>query len=539
MNDFFERVRAQAQQFWQNLTPSQRIWASVVSGVTLALLLGVIFFARQTTWVSIGTFDMQVSAQIKDTLEGAGYALGRDFKLSDDGRTIYADAQKRNVIHLALAEQGLFGQQEKGFAIFEEFDITTTDYEQRLRTLEALKSEMRRMIRSYQQVEDVTISVPFIEEQSIFIDKAKVQTASAVITLQPGATLDDAQILAIRRLISGGFSGLTEKNITLTDQYMYPLMPDEEDKFLSTKQIQVENETENELERKIREVLGRVLGADKFTVSANLDFDWDNIKINKIEYSTEGFDQLKRSEQLESEDLIGEGIRPGGEPGLASNSPPVFNGTTGVGPVEYHRNEQIVNYLADQTMTERLRAPYVKRLTAAVAVDGTWTEETGEEGNVVRTYVPRTDEEMADIRALVQTAIGSDLGRNDNVEVRQIKWDRTAEFKAADRRRAEAEFNRKVKIYSLLAAPLIVLLALLYMAWRRHVRIREEELARQRELERQRALASAESGIAGDISLEEQERQEIQRRASSLARAKPQVVAELLRTWLAEESPAA
>lgn len=539
MKDFFARIAVQARDAWKNLTSAQRIWAATLGGGAFVLLLAVIFMAQRTVWVELGTFEIQLAAQIKVELDNRGYTPNVHYKIVNDGRTIMIDAKIRNEALLGLGEKGLYGHAEKGFAIFNEFDITTTDYEQRLRTFEALKSEMRRMIRTYTQVADVSISVPRIEDQSIFIESEIPQTAAVVITLHPGTQLDDEQIRAIRGLIAGGFPGLTADKITLTDQFMRELKADDEEQGRSTKQTLVVRQTARSLEDDIRRILGPVLGNDKFTVSVNVEFDWDNVRINQENYSVPGFDQLKVSEQTEDERLTGQGIRPGGEPGVAANAPPVYQSIAQTGPIDYSRAERIVNYLADKTVTERIRSPFIKRISAAVAVDGIWQETKDTEGRVVRTYQPREREAMDHFKALVQSALGHNLNREDVVEVRNVPWDRTREFERLDALREKEEFRRRMMLYGLLSAPLLVGLLFLYAAWRRHVRLREEEMARERELERQRALAAAEAGLAGEISLEDQERQEIQRRAISLAWAKPKVVADLVRTWMAEDTPAA
>ncbi len=538
LNEFFAKIAAQAREVWDNLSRPQRFWAMGLGILALVLLLSIVFFAQRTVWVPLGTFDLQTAGLIRTELDKRGWRIDEQYRLRSDGKLIEVDAQIRNEANIALAEKGLFGNTEKGFTIFEEFDITTTDYEQRLRTIEALKSEMRRMIRQYSQVEDVNITVPHIETENIFIDKEVPQTASVILTLKPGASITSEQIRAIRAIIAGGFAGLQQDRITLTDQHMNPLMPEDEAQGMSTKQARVESETERSLEDSIRKVLGPVLGNDKFTVTVNVEFDWDSVRSNRENYTVPGFDQYKLSEQTEDEKLSGQSMRPGGEPGVSSNTPPVYNSILNGGPIDYQRAEKIVNYLADKTVTERIQSPFVKRVAAAVAIDGMWRESTDTAGQTARTYAARTREEMTQIEALVKSALG-DRPDRDLIEVRNVPWDRTREWAMLDKAKAEAEFRRKTLIYSLLATPLIVLMFVLYMAWRRHVRLREEELARQREIERQKRLIEAEKGLAGEISLEDQERQEIHRRATSLARAKPKVVADLLRTWMAEDAPAA
>jgi len=70
----------------------------------------------------------------------------------------------------------------------------------------------------------------------------------------------------------------------------------------------------------------------------------------------------------------------------------------------------------------------------------------------------------------------------------------------------------------------------------RRRRIREEQLALEQQRMREAALRAAEEeGIDIELSLEEKARLELQQNAVNLARERPDDVAQLLRTWLAEE----
>lgn len=538
MNEFLARISSQFQEIWRKLSMGQRIWAGALGGVTLALLIGIIVLSQKVVWVKLGDFSPEQAAEVTAELERAGFRQDTQFKVEDDGRSIVVDAKLRNKMIVSLAAKGLMGKSEKGFSIFEEFDITTTDFEQKLRMVEALKSEMRGILRTYSQVEDVRISVPTIENPSPFSDDEIIHTASVVLTLRPGVRLESDQIHAIKNIIAGGFAGLDPQNVTITDQFAKPLFAEDGDDNIANKRTEVISQTERDLEQQIRKALGNVLGNDKITASAKVEFDWDNVEIKIEEFTSPGFDQLKRSEQMEDEKLTGQGIRPGGEPGVASNTPLVYNSIKDFGPIDYARAEKIVNYLANQTTTNRVQSPFVKKMSAAIVIDGTYEviEDTG--GKLSRKYTPRTEEEMRDYKSIIEASLGFSGPRGDQVEVRNRQFNREEQFKAEDEMRSREKFKRQATIYALLAAPFLIALFLLYLAWRRHVRLKEEELSRQRELERQRALAAAEAGLAGEISLEDQERQEIQRRAASLARAKPEVVADLIRTWMSEDAAA-
>jgi flagellar M-ring protein FliF len=70
----------------------------------------------------------------------------------------------------------------------------------------------------------------------------------------------------------------------------------------------------------------------------------------------------------------------------------------------------------------------------------------------------------------------------------------------------------------------------------RRRRLREEQLALEQQRMREAALRAAEDeGVEVELSLEEKARLELQENAINLAKERPDDVAQLLRTWLAEE----
>ena len=66
----------------------------------------------------------------------------------------------------------------------------------------------------------------------------------------------------------------------------------------------------------------------------------------------------------------------------------------------------------------------IKRLTVAVLVDGNYEEEETEDGKVNSKYIPRTEEELKQIAAIVKQAIGLDESppRNDKFEIQSVKF---------------------------------------------------------------------------------------------------------------------
>ncbi|MCB1321823.1 MAG: flagellar M-ring protein FliF, partial [Leptospiraceae bacterium] len=99
---------------------------------------------------------------------------------------------------------------------------------------------------------------------------------------------------------------------------------------------------------------------------------------------------------------------------------------------------------------------------------------------------------------------------------------------------------RRLLIVSAISLAVFLLVFLLYRAIKKEIarrrRLREEELAAQQQLMREAALRVADEGAAEvELSVDEKARREMLENAINLAREKPDQVAKLLRTWLADE----
>lgn len=536
MQDFLRRLWEQAQGQWGRLDARQKVVTSVAALLTLGAIVGLVLWTQRPQWTPLGRFEPADAAQVRAALEKKGHIEGRDFRVGEGGVIEVArDAKAR--ITLDMGEAGLTADaQIRGWSLFDEFDWTLTDREEQVRILRATIEALRKTIRAYAQVEDVQINAPFVEKQPLFRDDEIEKTVSVMIALKPGNTLSPEQTRAVRNTVAASFPGVKPENVVMTDQFMNPLEVDDEEGAIGVRQVQIENSTAADLEKEIRRVLGRVLGADRISASVKVEFDWDSVRENVEAYTSPGFEQLKVSEENDRESLKGTGIVPRGEPGVQSNVP-TFNAQEGVGPVEYERATARINYLANKTVTERIQSPYVKRISAAVAIDGVWTEgKDTATGETKWTYAERTPEEIRTYEDLVRGILGERPGREDLVVVRQVSYDRTAEFRRLVEEREQAKWKRYSQIGFVAAAVAVTALFLFYQGYRARLRLAAEEIARRREIERQKALAAAEAALQGTITLEERERSEMMKRVSDIARTRPQVVAALLRTWLAQEA---
>jgi flagellar M-ring protein FliF len=232
---------------------------------------------------------------------------------------------------------------------------------------------------------------------------------------------------------------------------------------------------------------------------------------------------------------------------MEGQTPPAYQDLDGLVGRWSNSEERINNEVNSRRILEE-KSPTIRRITASVAIDGTWRwsytdrgdVEIGPDGAIVRTYTPVTDDELGAAQELVEQAIGFNADRGDAVTVRHIQFDRTAQFREEDARFQRQRQIQMIILYVLIGIAVLLVSFIVFRLISREIerrrRLREEELARQHQAMREAALRSAEEESAEvEMSVEERARMELEEMAINAAREHPEDVAQLIRTWLLEE----
>jgi flagellar M-ring protein FliF len=203
-------------------------------------------------------------------------------------------------------------------------------------------------------------------------------------------------------------------------------------------------------------------------------------------------------------------------------------------------NEEI-----NKKVIQEEKSPAIDRVTVSVNIDGTWKLKYDEKGKVVtgpdgsreREYTPLPAEEIAAAEKLIQGAIGYDVSKGYSVVVQNIRFDRTQEHGAED---AAFAHSRQLRMTILLLAAGLIILLMLAVGIRlisrsveKRKRAEQERLAQQQEA--MRASPISDESVEVSMSVEERQRMALQENAITMAKEHPGDVAQLIRTWLAEE----
>ncbi|MEI7464565.1 MAG: flagellar basal-body MS-ring/collar protein FliF [Burkholderiales bacterium] len=397
--------------------------AAALAGVVLAMLL----------WGSQGDYKV-LYANLSDKDGGAIIAqlsqMNIPYRHSDGGNAILVPASSVHDVRLKLASAGLPKASVGGFEMMDGARFGQTQFQERLTFQRGLEGELSRSITSLAAVENARVHLALPNQNGFFREQQK-PSASVVLTLHAGRTLDRGQVAGIVHLVSSSVPEMSPKAVSVLDQTgaLISSPPDTSAQAgLDAQQLQYIAQIEKGYSKRIAELLEPVVGRDNLRANVTADIDFAQIEsTEKLFKPNQGAtaEVALRSEQT-TEQSGTNPATPTGVPGAASNQPPLPAAAplTGAavplqtaqagGAVGNSRREAVKNYEVDETVrVTRNATGIVKRLNAAVVVNNRTT--TDPKGKV--TQVPLAPEELEKLTALVQESIGYSKERGDSVRV--------------------------------------------------------------------------------------------------------------------------
>ncbi|MCB1309354.1 MAG: flagellar M-ring protein FliF [Leptospiraceae bacterium] len=551
-----------AQELWGKLDNTKKITLGAVILVVAIAFASMSAFSSQPANVKLYE-DLNQSdfSEITAALDAMGYAYN-----TSGASSIYVNPDQRDEIIVKLAQDNLIPVGAEGWDIFDISRWDETTFEKNVKLHRAMKGSLERMLMKLDFVKSATVELAVPQDNNFGTDTQPVK-ASVVIQLTPGIdAVTRKQVLGMKNLIYRAIPGLERDNISITDENGHEFAEPDELDLEERKLRLVEKKKEfEETERKkwqseIHQSLTEFYPEDRISiVRVGLDINWDEVTekqslVFPVEMTEDNPDTpysereimeggtILVSRNAREEGFRGNGFTPGGPTGTEQQLPPGYRDLD-YQRAEYKNRDAIENYEFNRSEREIVHQPWeMGPRSISVAVDGIWKRlEPKEDGSGwQREYSPPSPEELKTMEELLKASVLFKASRGDNVTVRHVQKDRTEQFRKEDEELQRQLMIRRLLIVSAISLAVFLLVFLLYRAIKKEIarrrRLREEELAAQQQLMREAALRVADEGAAEvELSVDEKARREMLENAINLAREKPDQVAKLLRTWLADE----
>lgn len=406
---------------------AQKIKLGLGAFALLAIALAFFFMGRQPEY-------RVLYANLGDKDGGAVVAqlsqMNVPYKHAEGGQAILVPADKVHDTRLRLASQGLPKGSVTGFEQMESNRFGMTQFQERLTFQRGLEGELTRSIQSLSSVQSARIHLALPNQNGFFREQQK-PSASVLLTLHPGRTLDRAQVAGIVHLVASSVPEMNPKAVSVVDDAgsLLSAPADAQAQGADTQKLQYTQQIEQLYTRRIMEMLEPLVGRNNVKAQVSADVDFSMVESTSEEHKP---NQSPDTSAVRSQQTVVDGAAasatPSGVPGAVSNQPPV----TGTAPVNgaaapvgvnaqggadkpgTMRRESVVNYEVDKTVkVVRESSGQIKRLSAAVVINHrTTTDKAGKETTVA---IPAA--QLEQMTALVRETIGFSKERGDSVNV--------------------------------------------------------------------------------------------------------------------------
>lgn len=391
----------------QNPLASRAALPAIAAAAIALALIGWLIFAPPSREPLFRQLPESDKAAVVAALEQAGMDVALDPRNGDV--LLPADDHARG--RMLLAGQGLPRAAPGGAELLQDMPLGTSRAIESARLKTAQERDLARSIESLQGVEAARVLIAQPEPTPFVRDRAPV-TASVTLTLAPGRSLSEAQARSIVHLVAGAVPGLSPDNVAIADQMgrMLAGEPGAGRMAADDRRMRMQADMEARARQSILALLGPVVGPENVSAQVSVDLDFAAREASQERFDPAGAlrsEQLSRSTSSEPRAM--------GIPGALSNTipsaatvtatpPPAASGPT----VQTTGNESSTrNFELGHSVEVTSRTGgQVRRLTAAVAIRA---DALGPPAGRARM--------LADIRALVEGAVGYDEARGDRIAV--------------------------------------------------------------------------------------------------------------------------
>ncbi|MGG1661421.1 flagellar basal-body MS-ring/collar protein FliF [Brevibacillus sp. NRS-1366] len=529
MNERLAVFREQLTTKWNQFTKKQR-W--MIIGITLFLLISLglyIYIAAQPVYKPL--YNQRLSEQeigtIKKELEGSQIP----YRITGNGTSIEVPEKMAQDVIVDLAAQGIPSQAGINAEIFSN-TLGVTDRQFDVMKKEALQQELRKMLERVKGVRSAQVMITLPQETLWVTETPDSATASVIVDVEPGTTLEQKQINSLYLLVSRSVPKLPMEAIAITDQYSNPLERvegNENEGTLSSfkQQEEIKAEVEKKIQQNLYNLLGTIMGRDKVIVHAFIKMNFD--KENRVENLVEAPDKennegLIISSQKLSKAFSGQGTPPGGVAGTGANAVPSYPGNNPQGSnSQYEEINDTINREVNRITRNVVVTPYkIEDLTINVGV------EPPAGGQLDDATVESIKQVLRNVVRVTLSNQGLDLSQEEldkhiSVLPRQFSGKVAVEDSSA---------LSPAVLWTVGGIAVLALAAVAFLVYRRRTQAKQQ----QEEDDIQDLLTPSQSMEIPDLIYQEDGDQVmVRKQLEKLARSKPDEFVVLLRTWLAED----
>ncbi len=421
---------APRQQSFIQTSFGRNIVLGVGAAIVLAVMVAVYMWSQQPEYrILFANFTDRDGGAITASLD----QMAVKYKFSEGGSAILVPANQVHDVRLKLAAQGLPKGGNVGFELMENQKLGVSQFLEQVNYQRSLEGELARSIQSLAAVSAARVHLA-LPKPSVFVREAQKPTASVLLNLQTGRTIDAAQVSAIVHLVASSVPDLPPANVTVVDQAGNLLSDTSKPagaKNLDPNQLKYVMQLQQSIVKQVESLIIPLVGQGNVRAEATADVDFAQVDTAAEMYKPNSPPAASAIRSQQSSEAATPGAAAGGVPGALSNQPPgaatapitaggpaSAGATPGAGP---SRKDSTTNYEVDKTVRyEQKPMGGVKRLSVGVVVNYRRLVDPKTGKVTIKALTPA---EVAQINDLVKEAMGFSKERGDTLNVTNAPFD--------------------------------------------------------------------------------------------------------------------
>jgi flagellar M-ring protein FliF len=319
---------------------------------------------------------------------------------------IMVDAAARDMLRMTLAGQGLPNNGPQGYELLDTLNgFGTTSQMFDAAYWRAKEGELARTIQASADIRSARVHISTAASRGF--QRAERPTGS--VTVDAAGPIPPDRARAFRYLVASAVPGLSPEDVAVIDGEGNLVGQAGETGASGTP-----SDREAEMRTRLERLLAARVGPGNAVVELTIETATDSEQIVERRFDPEG----RVAISTEVEERTGSSSDSGaGAVTVASNLPDGDAGGDGTSSNETSETRELTNFEVSETQREITRGPgAIRRITVAVLVNA--VAATGTDP-----ATPRSEEELADLRDLVASAVGFDESRGDVITLRSMAFE--------------------------------------------------------------------------------------------------------------------
>jgi flagellar M-ring protein FliF len=375
-------------------------------------------------------------------------------------------------------------------------------------------------------VENAIVTISVADEDSFVVEEDRLpSTASVVLTLAGNTELDKNQIRGIELLVAKSVPGLDGKDVVIIDQNGAILNGADSDESASgaATKLDVVNTVCDQMKDKITSLLEPIFGKGGISVAVNAVMDFQKTNSEQTTYLPQNNGSGVVSKQETSTQNTGGGPSAGGVSGISSNTGVSTYAASGTGGSSSASQNSSTEFLVNQTLqSSQNDGGDIKDMTVAIMINSK----------------ELSAQDTEKYRQIVAAAAGVS---EDKVAITNAEFTAVNALKAAaaNAKSGKLSFTRLLVPIGIAGGMILLLLPfiLVLRTRRRPGAAGEDDFPQLKTVLGESALQdAAQEEIPGEIVLNETREQGLKRQIKDFSSGNPDIVAQLIRTWIKEEN---